>query len=119
MYGPAHAWHSGRFIYTEVLAAVSIVLALAWLIPNLAEVPNYPFDSAVSVAWIIAFGLLVAFIGPVHCDNLRHNGYIYHRGLCEEWKAVVALSLLSALLWLASALYVSLYVWCPGQQFSY
>lgn len=55
----AGAWHLGRFIYTEVVAGLSIFLALLWLIPFSSTFVHWPVDIFISVLWWVVFGLLV------------------------------------------------------------
>lgn len=98
------AWTKKRFIYTEVIAAVSILVSLLWLLPFTATFIHWPVDFLLFVAWIVAFGLLVDFIGPLHCGSVFHWGDITHKGTCQKWKADVAFAFLSAIFWLASAL---------------
>src|SRR5579862_5666679 len=58
-YSKAHAWPKARFIYTEVVAGISIILALFWLLPFTASVINWPGDLILFILWIVAFALLV------------------------------------------------------------
>lgn len=55
----ADSWALGRNIYTEVVAAISILLALLWLIPFSATFTHWPVDIFISILWWVAFGLLV------------------------------------------------------------
>jgi hypothetical protein len=68
----AHAWPHGRFIYTEVIAGLSILLALFWLVPFTGSVINWPGDSILFLLWIVAFALLVN-VGP----PLNHFPHIF------------------------------------------
>jgi hypothetical protein len=52
----------GRFIYTEVIAAISILLALLWLLPFSGGFIHWPVDFVLSVAWFVSFGLLVNWL---------------------------------------------------------
>lgn len=52
-------WSQARFIYTEVVAALSILLALVWLFPFSGTFFFWPIDFLISIAWFVAFGLLV------------------------------------------------------------
>jgi len=99
---PAH--DKARFIYTEVIAALSILLALVWLIPFRRTYFHYVMDFILFAAWMVAFGLLVNFIGPLNCGNVFYWGDITQKGTCQKWKADVAFSFLSSIFWLASAL---------------
>lgn len=49
----------GRFIYTVVIAAITILVAFLWLIPFSSSFIHWPFDLFVSVCWFVAFGILV------------------------------------------------------------
>jgi len=93
-----------RFIYTEVVAAVSILLALLWLLPFTGSFIHWPIDFLLFAAWIIAFGLMVDFIGPLDCGSVFYWGDITQQGTCQKWKADVAFAFLSAIFWLASGI---------------
>lgn len=54
-----HAHGFGRFVYTEVIAGLTILVALLWLIPLSSAFVHWPFDIFVSICWFVAFGLLV------------------------------------------------------------
>jgi hypothetical protein len=60
-------WSKARFIYTEVVAAFSILLAIIWLFPFSGTFIHWPIDFLISIAWFVAFGLLV----NVSCDLLQ------------------------------------------------
>ncbi len=100
-------WPQGRFFYTEIIAAISIFMALFWLIPTASSFLHYIADFVLFVLWMVAFGLLVNFIGPLHCGSVFAWGDITQKGTCQRWKAAVAFSFLSSLFWLASCLLVS------------
>jgi len=99
-----HTSDKGRFIYTEALAALSILLALLWLLPFSGTFIHWPVDLFLFAAWMVSFGLLVNFIGPLDCGNVFSWGDITQQGVCQRWKADVAFAFLSAIFWLASAL---------------
>lgn len=64
----------GRFIYTEVIAAITILVALLWLIPFSSSFIHWPFDFFVSVCWFVAFGILVnVSVGHQLHDPKRHS----------------------------------------------
>ena len=52
-------WDQARFIYTEVVAGLALVLALVWLIPFSGSFTHWPVDLFISVCWFAAFGVLV------------------------------------------------------------
>ncbi len=53
------SWDQGRFIYTEVVAGLSIILSIIWLFPFSGSFIHWPADLFISVAWFVAFGLIV------------------------------------------------------------
>lgn len=55
----SNAWSLARFIYTEVVAGISIFLGLIWLLPFSSALSHWPVDIFVSALWWVAFGLLV------------------------------------------------------------
>lgn len=55
----ASSWSQGRFIYTEVIAALSMFFALIWLVPFSWSFVHWPVDIILSLCWWAAFGLLV------------------------------------------------------------
>ena len=56
------AWHLGRFIYTDVVAGLSIILAIIWLFPFSGSFIHWPADLIISIAWFVSFGLLVRWL---------------------------------------------------------
>ncbi|OBT87467.1 hypothetical protein VE02_03580 [Pseudogymnoascus sp. 03VT05] len=97
-------WSRKRFIYTIVVASLSIFLSLLWLLPFSGAFIHWPVDIIFFGLWIAAFGLLVNFIGPLNCGSIFNWGDITQNGTCQKWKADVAFSFLSAIFWLVSAL---------------
>jgi len=98
------AWYHARFIYAIVVAAISMLFALIWLIPFIHRILHWPLDILMSILWFVAFGLIVDFIGDdcgavFNWDGIRLRG----RSSCSTWKADIAFSFLSAICWLASA----------------
>jgi hypothetical protein len=55
----ASSWQLGRFIYTEVVAALAMLFSLLLLIPFSSTFIHWPLDIFISINWWIAFGLLV------------------------------------------------------------
>ncbi|KAG5979578.1 hypothetical protein E4U55_005004 [Claviceps digitariae] len=88
-------WAIKRFIYTITVSGIASMVALVWLLPFSANFVHWPVDTIISVMWWVAFGLIVNVL-PARC------GIIFN-WQCGKFKAVVAFSFLSALLWLASA----------------
>ncbi|CEJ80247.1 hypothetical protein VHEMI00443 [[Torrubiella] hemipterigena] len=97
-----------RFIYTEVVAGISILLALIWLIPFSSTFTHWPVDILISVLWWASFGALVHFVGD-NCGAVFDWGNVSPRGnLCGKFKTSIAFAFLSALIWLISA-FVGIY----------
>lgn len=98
----ANATPLRRVIYTEVVAGLSILTALLLLFPMTYSFAVFAVDFILFILWIVAFGLLQSWLGPFNC------GYSYWpwndnseaSSICEQWKAVVAFSFLSAVAWL-------------------
>jgi Membrane-associating domain len=99
-----HSWPGGRFIYTEVVAAISILLALFWLLPFAGGFIHWPADVILSLAWFAVFGLLVNYIHGTDCKaSVFDWAGITHGGVCNRWQASEAFSFLSAIFWIVSA----------------
>ncbi|KAJ5759940.1 hypothetical protein N7520_007096 [Penicillium odoratum] len=96
-------WPQARWIYTEVISGLSILLGLIWLIPFSSGFFAWPFDVLISFAWFAAFGILVDAIKQLPCGSIWSWSF---RGdaVCARWKAAEAFSFLSAIVWLVSAL---------------
>jgi len=98
-------WDQGRFIYTEVVAGLSILLSIVWLFPFSGSFIHWPADLLISVMWWVAFGLLVNFLNGTcgyvfDWQGINFNG----TDTCPKWKADIAFAFLSALCWLVSAM---------------
>ncbi|KAJ5381649.1 uncharacterized protein N7496_004077 [Penicillium cataractarum] len=97
------SWAQARWIYTEVIAGLSILLGLIWLIPFSSGFFSWPIDILISFAWFAAFGILVDALHHLSCGSI----WAWHfRGdaVCGRWKAAEAFSFLSAIVWLVSAI---------------
>ncbi|KJZ79618.1 hypothetical protein HIM_01087 [Hirsutella minnesotensis 3608] len=110
----ASSWELGRFIYTVVVAGISIFLSLIWLLPFSSTMANYASDVFISLLWFASFGLLVNFAGS-SCGAVFDWGNVSPRGdACGKLKANIAFAFLSAIVWLASALVG--YFWVRKQE---
>jgi hypothetical protein len=58
------SWAQSRFIYAEVVAGLSIFLAIVWLFPFSGSFIHWPVDLIISIAWFVAFGLIVNVSSP-------------------------------------------------------
>ncbi|BCS29437.1 MARVEL domain-containing protein [Aspergillus puulaauensis] len=97
-------WPKPRWIYTEVIAAISILFGLVWLIPFSSGFFTWPLDLLISFAWFAAFGIQVDANRRLGCGSIWHWGSITDNTWCGRWKASQAFSFLSAIVWIASAL---------------
>jgi len=101
----ASAWDNGRQIYTVVVAAISILLAIIWLFPFSGSFIHWPADFLISVMWFAAFGLLVDWLDGACGYVFDWSGIRVRRGgFCPKQKANIAFAFLSAIFWLASAI---------------
>ncbi|KAH7025948.1 uncharacterized protein B0I36DRAFT_151502 [Microdochium trichocladiopsis] len=102
------SWYLSRFIYTEVVAGISIFFALIWLIPFSGSFIHYPFDLLVSILWFAVFGLIVNYLNGTcgwvfnWTDINWTDVTVVGNNLCSHRKTVIAFSFLSAICWLAS-----------------
>jgi len=103
-FGDADTSPHGRLIYTLVIAAISTLFSLLWLLPFTYTFLHYPFDFLMSAAWFAAFGLLVNWSGRAGCGRAFAWAGLYRGGEGDRWKAAEAFSFLAACFWLASAL---------------
>jgi len=103
-------WDQSRFIYTEVVAALSILLSVIWLFPFSGSFIHWPADFIISICWFVSFGLMVNWLNGTCGNVFDWSGISLNSGVdsCAEWKADIAFAFLSAICWLASAI-VGLY----------
>ncbi|KAH2004247.1 hypothetical protein KXV45_002047 [Aspergillus fumigatus] len=85
------AWPQARWIYTEVVAGLSILLGLIWLIPFSSGFFSWPSNKE-------NLQLMLSFL------SLDSPLSAFSTNSCGRWKAAEAFSFLSAIVWLASAL---------------
>ncbi|RYO90338.1 hypothetical protein DL764_008457 [Monosporascus ibericus] len=98
-------WHQARFIYTEVVAGLAMLLALIWLFPFSGSFVHWPVDLFISICWFAAFGVLVHYLDG-SCGRVFAWGNVTVLGdnPCGRFKAIIAFSFLSAICWLVSAI---------------
>ncbi|EOD44951.1 hypothetical protein GTA08_BOTSDO08150 [Neofusicoccum parvum] len=94
----------GRTIYVIVIAAISVVVSLIWMIPFTGTFFHYPFDFVLSLAWFAAFAALVNYIHDQNCGGVFHWRGLARGGFCDRWKADEAFAFIGACFWLASTL---------------
>ncbi|KAG0645172.1 hypothetical protein D0Z07_9289 [Hyphodiscus hymeniophilus] len=98
------AWSEKRFIYTEVVAALGILFSLIFLFPFANSFLHWPADLILFILYIVAFGLLVNYVGPMNCGSVWNWHGITGKSECAKSKADVAFAFLAAIFFLASAL---------------
>lgn len=103
------AWDKKRFIYTEIVAALGILVALMFLIPFASTFIHWPVDFVMFVLFMVAFGLLVNFIGPMDCGSVWNWNGITGKSECSKFKADIAFLFLASIFFFVSTL-LGLYV---------
>ncbi|KHN95596.1 uncharacterized protein MAM_06437 [Metarhizium album ARSEF 1941] len=104
----ASTWDLGRFIYVEVAACLSLLVAIVFLLPYLDAFIQLPLDIILSLVWWATFGLLFQFSG-FPCEWVfEWMDVSPFDQQCGKFKADIAFSLTAAILWMASS---TLNVW--------
>ncbi|KAF9698822.1 hypothetical protein EKO04_003156 [Ascochyta lentis] len=93
-----------RLIYSIIIAAISLWLALLWMILPHSTIVHFVTDLLFCAAWFAVFGLLQDYYddqlqcgSPWAWGNIRlTNNY------CGQWNAAQAFSFLAAVFWFAS-----------------
>ncbi|KAK2808423.1 hypothetical protein FQN49_008718, partial [Arthroderma sp. PD_2] len=93
-----------RWIYTEVIAGLSMLLGLLWLFPFSWSFRTWPLDFILSLAWFASFGLQVNSLGSRNCGSAFQWTGFTSGNPCGRWRAAEAFSFLSACFWMVSAL---------------
>lgn len=94
-----------RFIYILVIAGISILLSLLWLLPFSGGFHHWPVDLILALTWFAAFGLLIDWADRHNCaSNVFKWGGITNGSKCDVWRLSEAFAFLSACFWLASGL---------------
>lgn len=98
-------WDQGRFIYTVVVAGLSILLSIIWLFPFSGSFIHWPADFLISIMWFVSFGLIVNFMNGA-CGYIFDWSGISFNGVdtCATFKADAAFIFLSAIVWLVSGI---------------
>ena len=56
----------GRIIYGIIVASISLVFAIVFVVPFLYSFLAFPFDFAMFVMWLVLFCLLITVSGSFH-----------------------------------------------------
>ncbi|KAF2007207.1 integral membrane protein [Amniculicola lignicola CBS 123094] len=104
-YDKTHVGPLSREIYTTVIASLSVLFSVIWMIPTTHQFLHYPIDLFLSAAWFAAFGVLVNWIGRFNCGGAWYWGGIRRwNSYCGQWRAAEAFSFIGACFWFASFL---------------
>jgi len=115
LWGDCDGCPKGRYIYTEVIAVLSLFFGIILLIPFTSSIIAWHLDIILSLAWFTAFGLLVDALGSLgSCGSAWDWSGLANSDDCSRWKAAEAFSFLSAIFWLASAVLGIYYIWHVG-----
>lgn len=103
-YGPID---NTRLVYAETLASVFVLIQIFFVTWGYKYPGCFRVDFPMSVAWIVAFALLVNQISPVHCGallQLEYQSYGFYN--CDQWKVMVTFAFASGMAALASGILV-------------
>jgi len=120
----ARGYTGDRFIYTIIVASLSLFASVVLLIPFTATFTIFPLDLLLFVLWLVAFSLLADFIAPLNCTwgswSLGPEYYLSDHTIdaCQRWKAGLAFCFISSMLWLLSALLAMWIVWRHKDRYS-
>jgi len=96
-----HKYSDGKWVFAEVTASFSAVTAVLYLIPFMSRVPfAFAWDLILFILWISLFGLFGNMYIKEHAEG--DSGV-------QRMKNAVWVDLVNALLWLISAIGMSVY----------
>lgn len=93
-----------RLIYTIVIAAISVLLSLLWMVLPQATLIHTITDLFFCAAWFVVFGLLQDYYDDqIRCGSTWDWSSIdVTNNYCGQWNAAQAFSFLAAVFWFAS-----------------
>ena len=97
-YEDNNAYPNVRLVYTEVVAALSMLCSILWMAFWTTESYNIGADLFISLAWFAAFGSLMEYVDCHHCTTSPFNIYYRNRignGLCKEWRVAEAFAFIT------------------------
>ncbi|PVH72415.1 hypothetical protein DL98DRAFT_610735 [Cadophora sp. DSE1049] len=128
MVGQANASTDSRLIYTTVIASISTIFSILFVLPALYAFLAFPMDFIMFITWLVAFCLMETLTGIHTCDAFWYWNYwgfywggIWRRNIvvhgpadidwagCSSWKCVLAFSFIVSMTYLLSACLV-----CPN-----
>jgi len=113
-----------RFVYTEAIAGISIFFSIILMPPLPYSFWAFPFDFALFICWMVAFGLLVDLTGTRACHSHWYwadwgyywGGWFYRIPItnasesligtvhCATWRTGNAFVFIGGWIWLGNAL---------------
>lgn len=96
----------GRFLYTEILAAMALFSAAICLFPFNWTYTTWPIDLFFSLGWFAAFGIMIDDLPNGSCALVFdwQGVPIDDTQSCAQWKAATALALIGAVCSLTSTI---------------
>ncbi|KFY16648.1 hypothetical protein V492_01176 [Pseudogymnoascus sp. VKM F-4246] len=112
--------NSRRVIYAIVIAGLSLLFSLLFMLPLKYQFYAFPLDLIMFILWMIAFGLLIS-LGGSRCNSSWYRnswGWAWGKEYqntqsrfgrftgagCSSWKATLAWSFIGGIFWLLSFL---------------
>jgi hypothetical protein len=91
------------FVYTEVVAALSMLCSILWMVFWTTESYNIGGNLFISLAWFAAFGSLMEYVDCHHCATSPFNIHYRNKiggGFCKEWRVAEAFAFMTEVLFL-------------------
>jgi Membrane-associating domain len=102
-YEDNNAYPNVRLVYTEVVAALSMLCSILWMVFWTTKSYNIGGDLFISLAWFAAFGSLIEYVDCHHCTTSPFNIHYRNKiggGLCKEWRVAEELAFIMEILFL-------------------
>jgi hypothetical protein len=103
------AYPNVRLVYTEVVAGLSMLCSILWMVFWTTEFYNIGADLFISFAWFAAFGSLMGYIDCRHCTTSPFNIHYRNKigdGLCKEWRVAEAFALITGVFSLGNVIII-------------
>jgi hypothetical protein len=94
----------GRLAYSVVIAIISLIASLTWILPITSHIVNVIGDVLLCSAWFAVFGLLQDWYqNAMSCGSIwAWNEMSLRNSLYSKWNNAQAFSFLNAVSWFAS-----------------
>jgi hypothetical protein len=92
------AYPNVRLVYTEVVAVLSMLCSILWIVFCTAESYSVGANLFISLAWFAAFGSLMEYVNCHHCTTSPFNIHYRNKignGLCKEWRVTEAFAFIT------------------------